>query len=151
MTIKLRNKACIGIKQFYLVNLPYIKVDSDKSSKNHQSPEASTYEKVPGESISLFQISVNHNLLRKDTKIEMTLNNGFCEMTGNEMLAVDGGDPARNAMVAANRNSGGIRATEAERKMATSYTLGLISLAAGGLYAPAGAVVGAIGLLYSCY
>lgn len=92
MTIKLRSKACIGIKQFYSVNLPYIKVDSDKSSKNHQSPEASTYEKVPGESISLFQISVNYNLLRKgDTKMEMTLNNGFCEMTGNEMLAVDGG------------------------------------------------------------
>lgn len=148
--IKLRNKACIGIKQFYSVNLPYIKVDSDKSSKNHQSPKASTYEKVPGESISLFQISVNYNLLRKgDTKMEMTLNNGFCEMTGNEMLAVDGGDPARNTMVAANRQSGGIRSTEAERQKAISYTLGYLSLAT--IWCPpVSTAITVVGTLYSC-
>lgn len=81
--------------------------------------------------------------------MEMTLNNGFYEMTGNEMLAVDGGDPARNAMVAANRQSGGIRITEAERKMAVGYTLGYLS-AATWWCPPVSMGLGIASTLYGC-
>lgn len=81
--------------------------------------------------------------------MEMTLNNGFCEMTGNEMLAVDGGDPARNAMVAAHRQSGGTRMTEAEKKMVTCYTLGYLS-AATWWCPPVSLGLGITATLYGC-
>ena len=43
-------------------------------------------------SISLFLISANKNSKKRRSKtMEMILNNGFCEMSQDEMVTVDGG------------------------------------------------------------
>lgn len=80
--------------------------------------------------------------------MENVLTNGLCEMSQDEMFMIEGGDAARQSMMKATCSGGGVRYSEADKKLAVSYTLGYLSLATCWSL-PLGVAFGAASTLYS--
>ena len=69
----------------------YIKENPDNLCKTSEFINTSTYENMPGQRLSFFRMVQRKFISKRRFKtMQMGLNNGFCEMSQDEVMAVEG-------------------------------------------------------------